>query len=102
MFNFAETVMYNKIMMLNRIISTAASPYTTMLIQQGMNANQVVYNTRVRELKIAWRPKLVRKGQQSFLFTAISLYNQTKIMGKMISKEDFKGEIKQIVKSWRK
>ena len=101
-FTYQETVMYNKLVMLNRILDTAAAPYTTMLIQQGMTNQQTIHNTRVRELKIAWNPRLVRKGQASFIYSSITLYNQTKIMGKFIEKHKIKDEFKNIIKSWRK
>ena len=100
-FSFKETVMYNRLTLLNKILDTAASPYVAILIQKAMMNQQATHNTRVRELKIAWRPRLVRKGEQSFIHCSVTLYNHTKIMGKMITKDKIKDEFKNIIKSWR-
>ena len=88
--------------MINRILDTSAAPYTTMLNAQGMKNQHGFHNTRVRELKIAWKPRLVRKGEVSFIYSSVNLYNQTKIMGKMVEKDKIKDEFKTIIKSWRK
>ena len=100
--SYHETVMYNKLVMINRILDTSAAPYTTMLNAQGMKNQHGFHNTRVRELKIAWKPRLVRKGEVSFIYSSVNLYNQTKIMGKMVEKDKIKDEFKTIIKSWRK
>ena len=100
--SFKETVEYNQIVMLNKLMSTAASPYTFMLIQKAMMANQNPYPRRVTELRIAWQPRLTRKGMMSFIYKSVKLYNQSKLMGKMIENDTFKDEVKAIIKSWRK
>ena len=61
--SYHETVMYNKQVMLNRILDTSAAPYTIMLIAHGMRNQQNAHNTGVRELKIAWKPRFVRRMQ---------------------------------------
>ena len=68
---------------------------------EGNDAKNV-YQTRLRELRIAWTPRLARRGMMSFIYNAVKLYNYMKVMGKMIAKDDFKNEIKQIIMSWRK
>ena len=100
--SFKETIEYNQIVMLNKLMSTAASPYTFMLIQKAMMANQNPYPRRVTELRIAWQPRLIRKGMMSFIYKSVKLYNQSKLMGKMIENDAFKDEVKAIIKSWRK
>ena len=100
-FSFKETVMYNRLTLLNKILDTAASPYAATLIQKDMINQQATHNTRVRELKIAWRPRLVRKGEQSFIHCSVTLYNHTIIMGKIITNDKIKDEFKNIIKSWR-
>ena len=52
---------------------------------------------RERELKIAWRPKMSRRDQKSFMYTAVKMYNQTKIMGKIVI--DF---FEEKLRAWRK
>ena len=79
---FEIMVAYNKIMLMHRILSSSAAPYCMMLMQKAMH--QTRYLMRERELCIAWRSKQARKGFSSFLVTAVSLYNQVKLMGKVM------------------
>ena len=96
-----EMIKYNKIVLLNKIISTEASPYCMKLIFEGMKSYKHGYAIRERDLRIAWCPKSVRKGCNSFLFTATKLYNQVKIMGKCIKDTKLKAYIKDTIKTWR-
>ena len=59
--------------------------------------DQIRCYVRERELKIAWRPKMSRRGQKSFMYTAVKMYNQTKIMGKIVI--DF---FEEKLRAWRK
>ena len=65
-----ETAQMSKILLLNKIIVTQAAPYCFALVKVGMETHQTKYSVRERELRIAWKPRLVKKGCSSFLFTA--------------------------------
>ena len=96
-----EVIQYNKIMLLNKIISTQAAPYCMKLVEVGMKTRQNQYATRERELRIAWFPKHVRKGCSSYLYTATKLYNQVKLLGKIMNKKALMKHVKSTIVSWR-
>ena len=98
---FTELVQYNRIMLCHKLLSTGAAPYTMKLVTDAMMNQRPRYPTRVIELKIAWQPKFERKGKQSCIYNAVKLYNQTKVMGKMIEHDKFKDTIKDTIKKWR-
>ena len=97
---FELMVAYDKIMLLNRIIATASAPYTMMIIMAARH--QTCYAVRERELRIAWRPKLSRRGGKSFIATSVSLYNQIKLLGKVMTKKAMSKFVKLELKNWRK
>ena len=96
-----EMIQYNKIMLLKRILSTQASPYCMMMLKEGMMTHQTKYAVREVELRIAWCPKYTRTGSTSFIFTAVKLYNQVKIMGTKLKFESLRKHIKNKILSWR-
>ena len=97
-----ETIEYNKIMLLNKIISTQAAPYCMKLVKEGMMTHQTKYAVREVELRIAWHPKYSRTGSTSFIYTAVKLYNQVKLMGTKNKKlESLKKHVKSKIVSWR-
>ena len=59
------------------------------------------YMVRDVELKISWRPKLTSRGYKSFLYTAVKLYNQVKIIGKKLIDATLNKFVKTTIKSWR-
>ena len=86
-------------MLLHRIIANAAAPFCMKLITEA--SYQTRYPVRERELRIAWRLKYVRRGQTSFIATGVTLYNQTKILGKVMKLSALSKFVKQTLKSWR-
>ena len=99
---FEEMVMYQKIMLFNKVIMTNAAPFCRLLLIRGMMQRQVHYNVRVRELRIAWRPRTAKRGQKSYLVTAVKLYNDVKVEGKGYDKDDLKEAVKSEIIRWRK
>ena len=97
----AEIAQMSKILLLNKIIVTQAAPYCFALVKVGMETHQTKYSVRERELRIAWKPRLVKKGCSSFLFTATRLYNQVKLMGKVLTTGETKSFIKKQIVDWR-
>ena len=96
---FELMVAHSKIMLLNRIISTASAPYTMTLIAAARH--QTRYAVRERDLRIAWKPKLSRGGYKSFLVTAVDLYNKIKLLGKVMSKKALSKFVKIELKLWK-
>ena len=98
---FDEMVKFNRVMLCHKLLSTGAAPYTMMLVVEAMMNRKPQYNTRVVELRIAWNPRLERKGRASCIYKAVQLYNQTKVMGKLIDASEFRDTVKDIIKKWR-
>ena len=96
---FELNVAYNKVMLLNRILTHAASPYCMQLVTAA--SRQTRYLVRERDLRIAWRPKFERKGGNSFIVTAVRLYNQVKILGKVMKPASMSKFVKEKIKSWK-
>ena len=97
---FELMVAYDKIMLLNRIIASASAPYTMMILMAARH--QTRYAVRERELRIAWRPKLSRRGGKSFIVTSVKLYNQIKLLGKVMTKKAMSKFVKLELKNWKK
>ena len=99
---FDEIVKYNKVMLFAKIMSLRVSPYCFLLIYRGMNQVQTRYHVRERDLRIAWRPLTVNRGDKSFLVTATKHYNKVKVEDKQFEdKDDQKAYVKHQIKSWR-
>ena len=96
---FELMVAHSKVMLLHRIVSFAAAPFCMSLVTAA--SQQTRYAVRERELRIAWRPKLARRGYNSFLVTAVRLYNQTKILGKIMKTTSLSKFVKSQIKQWR-
>ena len=96
---FSEVVQLIKILLLSRIIKTSSAPYCNKLINDAYTQSR--YMVRDVELKIAWSPKLSRRGCRSFLYTAVKLYNHVKIVGKKLSDNALSKFVKSTIKSWR-
>ena len=101
---FEEMVKYTKIMIMSKLTFNNSAPFCKMLVVRGMSQRQDHYNVRQRELRIAWRPRTSRRGQQSFLVSALKLYNDSKVAGKGIEtdKDKMKEAVKSAIISWRK
>ena len=101
---FEEMVKYTKIMIISKLTFNNSAPFCKMLVVRGMSQRQDHYNVRQRELRIAWRPRTSRRGQQSFLVSALKLYNDSKVAGKGIEtdKDKMKEAVKSAIISWRK
>ena len=96
---FELHVAYNRIMLLNRIVTTASAPFIMMLVTNARH--QTRYSVRERELRIAWKPRLARRGQRSFIANAVLLYNQVKLLGKVMTSKMLKGYVKTELKTWK-
>ena len=96
---FTELVQHTRIMLLHKILATSAAPYCSMLTAAA--TMQTRYAVRETELKIAWRSKLARKGDKSFIQAAVKLYNQSKLMGKIMTMKRISKFIKSVILSWR-
>ena len=94
-----EQVDLCKLNVLYNIVTTSSAPFCATLIADARH--QTRYVVRERELKIAWRARLARRGQKSFLVTAVKLFNQTKIAGKVIPQKKVGQYFKQTLLSWR-
>ena len=99
---FPEIINYNKIVLMDKIISSSVSPYCLMLLKRGMAQRQDRYNTRERDLRIAWRCKTVRRGEKSFMHSALKLFNHSKVAGRGLDKLELKEFIKDKLIKWRK
>ena len=97
---FTDMVDHAKVMLLHKILVTSAAPYCKMLVENASNRTR--YATREVELKIAWRPKLARKGCKSFLVTSVKLYNQVKLIGKMMKHSAISKYTKATLLAWNK
>ena len=95
---FAEVVQWSKIMLLHRVITTSSAPYCKQLLDVS---HQSRYAMRDIELKIAWRPRLTRRGFKSFIYSAVKLYNQVKLIGKKMTTATISKFVKLTIKSWR-
>ena len=92
---FDEIVKYNKVMLFAKIMSLRVSPYCFLRVQTR-------YHVRERDLRIAWRPLTVNRGDKSFLVTATKHYNKVKVEDKQFEdKDDQKAYVKHQIKSWR-
>ena len=96
---FQLMVAYEKIMLLNRIVANSAAPFCMMLVSEA--PHQTRYAVRERELRIAWRPRLARRGHSSFLMTSVTLYNQVKLIGKIMKPKTMSKFVKNQLKTWR-
>ena len=96
---FSEVVQLTKILLLSRIVKNSSAPYCVKLIKDAYTQSR--YMVRDVELKIAWSPNLARRGCKSFLYTAVKLYNQVKIIGKKLSDDALSKFVKSTIKSWR-
>ena len=100
---FDELIIYNKVMLFEKIAHVAnASPFSRMLIVRGMMQVQVRYDVRERDLRIAWRPKTMKRGDRAFLVSAARSYNQMKVAGRGLDKDALKDHVKSTLVSWRK
>ena len=97
---FSEMVQWTRTMMLWRIVMTSSAPYCKLLMREALT--QTRYVTREVELKIAWRPRLARKGEKSFMFNSVKLFNQMKLVGKVMKITAVSKYVKAMIKSWRK
>ena len=97
---FQEMVDLSKMQMIHKIASTSAAPFCSMLINDARH--QTRYAVRGMELKIAWRPRMSRRGLKSFMYTAVRLYNQSKIIGKTVKESKVNDYFKQRLLAWRK
>ena len=100
--NFPEMIMYGKIILVNKIMSSNVSPFCLMLMIKAMNDRQQRYQTRERDLRIAWRVRTQRRGDKSFLVSALKLYNFAKVAGRGDDLAEFKEIVKDKILSWRK
>ena len=100
--NFPEMIMYNKIILINKIASSSVAPFCLTLMIRGMNERQQRYNIRERDLRIAWKLRTQRRGDKSFLASSLKLYNQAKVAGRGDDLAEFKDIVKNKIISWRK
>ena len=63
---------------------------------------QVRYDVRERDLRIAWRPKTMKRGDRAFLVSAARSYNQMKVAGRGLDKDALKDHVKATLVTWRK
>ena len=96
---FELVVAYGKVMLLHRILSTSSAPFIMMLVASARY--QMRYTVRERDLRIAWNPRMARKGCKSFLATAVSLYNNLKILGKVMTMKAVSKYVKSELKTWK-
>ena len=100
---FDELIIYNKVMLFEKIAHVAnAAPFLRMLIVRGMMQVQVRYDVRERDLRIAWRPKTMKRGDRAFLVSAARSYNQMKVAGRGLDKDALKDHVKATLVTWRK
>ena len=98
---FDQIIKYSKVMLLYKIVITDAAPFCKTLIHRGLAEQQQRYFVRERELRIAWRSRSLRHGDKSYLLTACKLYNDVKLLGKILTKRKLKDLVKTKIKSWR-
>ena len=96
---FTQHVDYMKVMLLHNIVATSAAPYCKMLISAA--SHQTRYSVRERDLRIAWRPKMARRGCKSYLYTSVILYNQIKLLGKKMKTSQISKFTKSTLLAWR-
>ena len=97
---FKETVEHVKVMLMHKIVTTAAAPFCHHLVATAKH--QTRYAVRERDLRIAWRPRMARRGEKSFLYTSVKLFNQVKLTGKVMKHSAISKFVKDTVLSWRR
>ena len=89
-------------MLFEKVVVTNSAPFSKALILRGMReAQNHGYNVRERDLRIAWRPRTSRRGESSYLISSLKLYNQMKLAGRGLGKDDIKAYVKDKLISWR-